>query len=212
MVPLGLLAAAVVFIYATTPLDRYYPRIDPLNSMRGWPEYAATVEAARETSGAWLRAAAAGLPTLITDLVHQPHMPSLDPRTWGVLHVEPTLQVPSPVAISIDVLDEDHSLRLALRRLVADEALRDALGEAARAYWAGRHTVAHMAEDYGRAIYDLATRRALIGIGEDMVNVAYDAPVDMAPRGQIEDAERRLFELAETGRYDGGFQPFSRIA
>ncbi len=65
------------------------------------------------------------------------------------------------------------------------------------------------AEDYGRAIYDLATRRSLIGIGEEMVNVAYDAPVDMAPRSQIEDAERRLFELAETGRYDGGFQPFN---
>ncbi len=64
------------------------------------------------------------------------------------------------------------------------------------------------AEDYGRAIYDLATRRALIGIGEDMVNVAYDAPVDNAPQEQIEDAERRLFELAETGRYDGGFQSF----
>jgi len=65
------------------------------------------------------------------------------------------------------------------------------------------------AEDYGRAIYDLATRRALIGIGEDMVNIAYDAPVDMAPQSQIEDAERRLFELAETGRYDGGFQSFN---
>src|SRR5690606_33503300 len=62
--------------------------------------------------------------------------------------------------------------------------------------------------DYGRAIYDLATRRALIGIGEDMVNVAYDAPVDNAPQEQIEEAERRLFELAETGRYDGGFQAF----
>ncbi|PYE88509.1 replicative DNA helicase [Phyllobacterium leguminum] len=65
------------------------------------------------------------------------------------------------------------------------------------------------AEDYGRAIYDLATRRALIGIGEDMVNVAYDAPVDMAPHAQIEDAERQLFALAETGRYNGGFQSFT---
>ncbi len=65
------------------------------------------------------------------------------------------------------------------------------------------------AADYGRAIYDLATRRALIGIGEDMVNVAYDAPVDLPPQEQIEDAERRLFELAETGRYDGGFESFS---
>src|ERR1700754_2129209 len=63
--------------------------------------------------------------------------------------------------------------------------------------------------DYGRAIYDLATRRALITVGEDMVNIAYDAPVDMAPSEQIEDAERRLFELAETGRYDGGFETFN---
>ncbi|HEV7251107.1 MAG TPA: replicative DNA helicase [Shinella sp.] len=65
------------------------------------------------------------------------------------------------------------------------------------------------AEDYGRAIYDLALRRSLINIGEDMVNIAYDAPLDMPPQTQIEDAERRLFELAETGRYDGGFQSFN---
>jgi replicative DNA helicase len=57
------------------------------------------------------------------------------------------------------------------------------------------------AVDYGRTIYDLATRRELITIGEDMVNVAFDAPVDFAPRDQIEDAERRLYELAEIGRY-----------
>ncbi|MEN3930609.1 replicative DNA helicase [Microvirga sp. W0021] len=65
------------------------------------------------------------------------------------------------------------------------------------------------AEEYGRTIYDLAIRRHLINIGEDLVNVAFDAPVDMAPREQIEDAERRLYELAEKGRYDGGFQKFS---
>jgi replicative DNA helicase len=65
------------------------------------------------------------------------------------------------------------------------------------------------AEDYGRAIYDLALRRALITIGEDVVNIAYDAPLDMPPQSQIEDTERRLFELAENGRYDGGFQAFN---
>jgi replicative DNA helicase len=62
--------------------------------------------------------------------------------------------------------------------------------------------------DYGRTVYDLAIRRELIQIGEDMVNVAFDAPVEFAPRDQIEDAERRLYELAETGRYGGGFQKF----
>jgi replicative DNA helicase len=66
------------------------------------------------------------------------------------------------------------------------------------------------AQDYGRTVYDLSLRRDLIQIGEDMVNVAYEAPVDFAPRVQIEDAERKLYELAETGRYDGGFQKFSQ--
>src|SRR5205085_2577886 len=65
------------------------------------------------------------------------------------------------------------------------------------------------AEDYGRTIYDLAIRRSLIVIGEDMVNVAYDAPVDFAPNEQIEEAERRLYEVAEKGHYDSGFQKFS---
>src|SRR4029078_3230786 len=66
------------------------------------------------------------------------------------------------------------------------------------------------AQDYGRTIYDMALRRDLIRIGEDMVNVAFDAPVDFAPRAQIEDAEGQLYELAACGRYDGGFQRFSQ--
>ncbi len=74
---------------------------------------------------------------------------------------------------------------------------------------AGEATTIINANDYGRAIYDLAIRRNLIRIGEDMVNVAFDAPLDMEPKAQIEDAERQLFQLAETGRYDGGFQPFT---
>src|SRR5579872_3519086 len=62
------------------------------------------------------------------------------------------------------------------------------------------------AQDYGRTVYDLALRRDLIHIGEEMVNSAYDAPVDSTPISHIEDAERRLYEIAETGRYDAGFQ------
>jgi replicative DNA helicase len=63
--------------------------------------------------------------------------------------------------------------------------------------------------DYGRAIYDLSVRRNLIIVGEDMVNTAYDSPVDMPPKAQIEDAEQRLFELAEKGKYGSGFMTFS---
>jgi replicative DNA helicase len=65
------------------------------------------------------------------------------------------------------------------------------------------------AYDYGRNVYDLSMRRELISIGEDVVNVAYDAPVDSTPREQIEEAERRLYQIAEAGRYEGGFQRFS---
>ena len=66
------------------------------------------------------------------------------------------------------------------------------------------------ASDYGHTITDLAVRRNLIRIGEDMVNVAFDAPVDFAPREQIEDAERKLYEIAETSRFGSGFQRFAQ--
>ncbi len=66
------------------------------------------------------------------------------------------------------------------------------------------------AEDYGRTVYDLSIRRDLITIGEDMVNLAYEAAVDATPQSHIEDAERKLFELAETGRYETGFQLFAQ--
>jgi len=64
------------------------------------------------------------------------------------------------------------------------------------------------ARDYGRTIHDLATRRQLILIGEDMVNAAYDSPVDFPPKEQIEEAETRLYALAETDKYGQGFLGF----
>src|SRR4029077_6240519 len=41
-------------------------------------------------------------------------------------------------------------------------------------------------------------------------NLAYDAPVESTPLQHIEEAERRLYEIAETGRYDPGFQRFAQ--
>lgn len=93
--------------------------------------------------------------------------------------------------------------------LPADEKVGDLTVSQYLARLAAEAVTIINAVDYGRAIYDLATRRALITVGEDMVNIAFDAPVDMSPQDQIEDAERRLFELAETGRYDGGFESFA---
>ena len=64
------------------------------------------------------------------------------------------------------------------------------------------------ARHYGQTIYDLAIRRHLIVIAEDVLNTAYDSPVDFSPREQIEELETRLFSLAEAGKYGQGFTSF----
>ena len=58
-------------------------------------------------------------------------------------------------SVSIDILDEDHSLGLAMRRLAADANLRAALGGEAHALWARRFTLDRMVEGY-RAALDAA--------------------------------------------------------
>jgi hypothetical protein len=55
-------------------------------------------------------------------------------------------------------MDEDHSLRLAMRRLASDAALRAALGAAARLYWEREHSPARMLEDYRRVLAVAASR------------------------------------------------------
>ncbi len=58
--------------------------------------------------------------------------------------------------------------------------------------------------DYARILHDLAARRALIRIGEDIVNSAYEAPRDKPPQTQIEEAEKALYRVAETSKYGEG--------
>ena len=65
------------------------------------------------------------------------------------------------------------------------------------------------AEDYGRTIHDLFLRRQLITIGEDVVNEAYQHDLDRLAVRQIEQAEKKLFDLAEKGQAEGGFRPFA---
>ncbi len=63
--------------------------------------------------------------------------------------------------------------------------------------------------DYGRTVYELHLRRALIDLGETVVNDAYDHNIDSDAAEQIEQTEQRLFELATAGDYKSGFVPFS---
>ena len=78
----------------------------------------------RETSAAWLRCLAAGKPTVITDLVHTADVPEPRPALdEGGVH-RPVRDT-EPVCVHVELIDEINMLRLALRRLTEDAALRD---------------------------------------------------------------------------------------
>ncbi len=59
--------------------------------------------------------------------------------------------------------------------------------------------------DYGKIIYDLAVRRNLIQIGEEVVNNAYDSSLEYDASQQIEHAEGKLYNLASEGINDKSF-------
>ncbi len=92
-----------------------------------------------------------------------------------------------------------------------DEALRDLDG--AR-YLSGLARAAETilnAEDYGRLLHDLALKRGLIHVGEDVVNQAFDPALPKTGRDLIESAEQQLFTLAQEGETEGGFQAFPNV-
>jgi glycosyltransferase involved in cell wall biosynthesis len=109
---------------------------------------------AREVSGPWLRALAAGVPTVTLDLAHLADVPSLDPRTWAPAGCQArmTPDAAEAVTVTIDILDEQHSLQLAMRRLGSDAELRSALGTAGQRYWTREHSHDVMLADYRRVI------------------------------------------------------------
>ncbi len=122
-------------------IDDYLAASDVCLCMR-WPT-------SRETSASRLRCLSAGKPTISTDLVHTIDIPTLDPRNWSVLA---GLKQGAPVGVSIDILDEDHSLKLAMLRLATDEGLRSRLGENARELWQERFRLDSMATGYADVI------------------------------------------------------------
>jgi replicative DNA helicase len=62
--------------------------------------------------------------------------------------------------------------------------------------------------DLSNILADLAMRRNLIRIGEDIVNTAYEAPTEKTSRQQIEEAEKALYAVAEQGKYGEGALDF----
>jgi replicative DNA helicase len=67
------------------------------------------------------------------------------------------------------------------------------------------------AVDYGRVVHDLALRRGLIEVGEEVVAKAFDPNADLSGREQIEAAEQALFGLAQEGEVKGDFRTFPTV-
>ncbi|MEO1704443.1 MAG: replicative DNA helicase [Pseudomonadota bacterium] len=89
-----------------------------------------------------------------------------------------------------------------------DEGLRELGGPAYLARLAGAAISAFAARDYAQMIYDLAIRRELIAVGQDIADRAQRMDVASEPREQIVMAEQTLYQLAEQGQSDSGFQSF----
>ena len=92
----------------------------------------------------------------------------------------------------------------------ADPALANVGGATYLARLVGSAISIINVEDYARIIHDFALRRALIDIGEEVVNEAYDGRAERPAIEQIEHAEHRLYTLAEQGEIEGGFVSFDR--
>ena len=89
-----------------------------------------------------------------------------------------------------------------------DPGLLELGGPAYLARLAGAAISVFAARDYAQQIYDLAIRRDLISIGEEISQKASIVDVENDPDEQIVEAEQRLYLLGEKGNADTGFQSF----
>ena len=92
--------------------------------------------------------------------------------------------------------------------LEGDSGLAELGGPAYLVRLAGAAISSFAVRDYAVMIYDLAIRRELIAVGNDIAAKAARADVDSEPKEQIIEAEQKLYALAEQGQTEQGFQSF----
>lgn len=92
--------------------------------------------------------------------------------------------------------------------LSASEGFREAGGQTYLENLARNVPATASAHDYARVVFDLAVCRGLMKIGAEMIERARESSLDDEPRQQLQDAEQSLYQLAETGKYGGGFVTF----
>jgi len=96
-----------------------------------------------------------------------------------------------------------------LKAFLEDDAgLAELGGPAYLMRLAGAAISSFAVRDYAEMIYDLAIRRELIDVGNDIAAKAARVDVQSEPKEQIVEAEQKLYALAEQGQTEQGFQSF----
>lgn len=117
-------------------------------------------------------------------------------------------------AISMLVGDNRLANPVTLRPMFAsDAAMKELGGPAYLAQLTGNPASLIGARSFADQIYDLAQLRALVSVGRDLVDSALDTSQDINPSKQIEQAEMKLYQVAEQGGgSDAGVKSFTRAA
>ena len=89
-----------------------------------------------------------------------------------------------------------------------DPGLAELGGNAYLVRLAGASVSVFASKDYAVLIRELATRRSLIDIGNEISGKAGTIDIENDPKEQIINAEQKLYELAETGQKGSGFKSF----
>ncbi len=96
-----------------------------------------------------------------------------------------------------------------LKTFMEDDAgLAELGGPAYLVRLAGAAISSFAVRDYAEMIYDMAIRRELITVGNEIAAKAARADVYSEPKEQIIEAEQKLYALAEQGQTKQGFQSF----
>ena len=88
--------------------------------------------------------------------------------------------------------------------LVSEGTLDEAKGMDYLAQLVGATTTIINAKDYGNQIFDRYMRRQLVDLGTQVVNDAFEISLDNSAMHQIESAEKKLYDLANEGEFEGG--------
>ncbi len=92
--------------------------------------------------------------------------------------------------------------------LTEDEGLKELGGSSYLAQLMAGSVASSAIKDYSKLVYDLAIRRELIILGQEISSRAQSIKVDEQPEEQIILAEQNLYKIGDNGKSETGFKSF----